>query len=130
MGLTKRVKCRHCKRFFKPDHRNGNRQKYCKAPECRKASKAASQQKWLQKPENENYFTGPINTKHYCLGVHRGLNSKGLSVGAIRFMLIRCCCSLVVYGNKAFIVCYISNGHGTIPMVQMPGPLQPEKRTQ
>jgi hypothetical protein len=63
MGLTKRVKCRHCKRFFKPDHRNGNRQKYCKAPECRKASKVASQQKWLQKPENENYFTGHINTK-------------------------------------------------------------------
>lgn len=63
MGLIKRVKCRHCKRFFKPDHRNRNRQKYCKASECRKASKAASQQKWLQKPENENYFKGPINTQ-------------------------------------------------------------------
>lgn len=63
MGLVKRIKCRRCKKFFKPDHRNRNRQEYCKAPGCRKASKAASQRKWLQKPENENYFKGPINTK-------------------------------------------------------------------
>lgn len=62
MGLIKRIRCRHCRKFFKPDHRNRSRQKYCKAPECRKASKTASQRKWLQKPENENYFKGPINT--------------------------------------------------------------------
>ncbi|MFO7556329.1 MAG: hypothetical protein R6W88_14100 [Desulfobacterales bacterium] len=41
MGLVKRITCRHCKKFFKPDHRNRNRQEYCKAPGCRKASKAA-----------------------------------------------------------------------------------------
>lgn len=63
MGLIKRIKCRHCRKLFKPDHRNRNRQKYCNAPECRKASKAASQQKWFQKPENRNYFKGPINTQ-------------------------------------------------------------------
>jgi len=45
-----------------PDYRNRNRQKYCKKPECRKASKAASQQKWLQKSENKDYFKGPENT--------------------------------------------------------------------
>lgn len=63
MGLIKRIICRHCKRLFPPDYRNKGRQKYCNAPSCRKVSKAASQRKWLQKPENENYFKGPINTR-------------------------------------------------------------------
>jgi len=63
MGLIKRVRCRHCKRLFIPDYRNRGRQKYCNSPECRKASKAASQRKWIQKPENINHFNGPINTK-------------------------------------------------------------------
>jgi hypothetical protein len=63
MGLTKRIRCRHCKRLFIPDHRNRKRQKYCSAPDCRKASKTASQQKWLQKPENKEYFKGPLNTQ-------------------------------------------------------------------
>jgi hypothetical protein len=39
------------------------RQRYCQNPECRKASKASSQQKWLQKPENQDYFKGPLNTQ-------------------------------------------------------------------
>ena len=63
MGLIKRIRCRHCKRLFPPDYRNRGRQKYCKAPACRKASKTASQRKWLQKPENQNYFKGHINTQ-------------------------------------------------------------------
>jgi len=63
MGLIKRVRCRHCKRLFIPDHRNRSRQKYCSAPDCRKASKTASQQKWLQKTENKEYFKGPLNTQ-------------------------------------------------------------------
>jgi hypothetical protein len=31
--------------------------------ECRKASKADSQKRWVQKPENQNYFSGPDNVK-------------------------------------------------------------------
>jgi len=46
-----------------PDHRNRERQKFCKRPECRKVSKAASQQKWLQKPENKDHFKGPVHTQ-------------------------------------------------------------------
>ena len=61
MGMIKRKRCRNCKRLFIPDHRNRDRQKYCKTPDCRKASKAFSQKKWLQKPENKNYFKGPEN---------------------------------------------------------------------
>lgn len=59
MGLIKRKKCRHCKRLFIADARNAKHQKFCSRPECRKASKANSQQRWLQKPENQNYFCGP-----------------------------------------------------------------------
>lgn len=63
MGMTKKKRCRHCKRLFVPDCRNRSRQRYCQKPECRKAGKAESQAKWLQKPENQNYFKGPLNTQ-------------------------------------------------------------------
>jgi hypothetical protein len=61
MGLLKRKKCCHCKLLFTPDARNATRQKYCEKPPCRKASKAASQQRWLQKPENRDYFRAPVH---------------------------------------------------------------------
>jgi hypothetical protein len=51
-------KCPHCNRLFWPDRRNTTRQEYCSLPECRRASKAASQEHWLGKPENRNYFCG------------------------------------------------------------------------
>ncbi|MCP4351154.1 MAG: hypothetical protein GY795_37290 [Desulfobacterales bacterium] len=63
MGSIKRKKCSNCKCLFIPDHRNRNRQKYCRKPECRKTSKAKSQQKWLAKQENRYYFSGPLNVK-------------------------------------------------------------------
>ncbi len=63
MGAIKKNKCRNCKCLFVPDHRNRSRQKYCDKPECRRASKRASQEKWLQKPENKNYFKGPVNVQ-------------------------------------------------------------------
>lgn len=63
MAGIKRKKCCNCKEIFIPDPRNINRQKYCSEPLCRKASKAASQQRWLQKPENQDYFRGPDNVK-------------------------------------------------------------------
>ena len=59
MGKIKKLKCRHCRRMFEPDFRNRGRQKYCNKAECRKASKAASQKKWLKKPENKDHFKGP-----------------------------------------------------------------------
>jgi hypothetical protein len=59
--MTTRIKkrrCVHCSVFFRPDHRNARHQQYCSEPECRKASKAASQRRWLQKEENQRYFQG------------------------------------------------------------------------
>jgi hypothetical protein len=56
-----RCKCLHCKKIFVPDYRNRGRQKYCSAPDCQAASKQASQQQWLSKPGNGDYFRGPEN---------------------------------------------------------------------
>ncbi|MEA1949059.1 MAG: hypothetical protein U9N83_17365, partial [Thermodesulfobacteriota bacterium] len=58
------VPCVHCGKFFT---RRKREQNYCKEPECRKASKAASQKRWLQKPENQDYFSGPENVKRVQL---------------------------------------------------------------
>ena len=61
--MTKRLrrKCRNCGGLFHPDARNLRRQRYCSRSECRHASKAASQQRWLVKPANRHYFRGPEN---------------------------------------------------------------------
>ena len=56
-------KCKHCKAFFDPDHRNVGRQRYCSQPPCRQASQAASQLRWRHKPANRDYFRGPDNVK-------------------------------------------------------------------
>lgn len=54
-------KCLHCNEKHSCDPRNRGRQLYCSKPECRRASKAASQRKWLGRPENQNYFRGAEN---------------------------------------------------------------------
>jgi hypothetical protein len=61
MGFGERRKCKCCHKLFRPDRRNRARQHYCSAPTCRAASKAASQARWLAKPENQDYFRGPEN---------------------------------------------------------------------
>ncbi len=68
--MTQRVrkrKCKYCYDFFRPDHRSAGRQKFCSKPQCRKASKAASRQRWLGKPENKNYFKGPYQVQRVQL---------------------------------------------------------------
>jgi len=56
-------KCLHCHTFFKPTPQSKGRQKYCSAIACKKASKQASQKKWLNKAENRGYFTGQTNVQ-------------------------------------------------------------------
>lgn len=63
MKRNKQIKCNNCNELFPPDPRNINKQQYCRKPQCRKASKAASQKKWLSKPENQDYFSGPDNVE-------------------------------------------------------------------
>ena len=59
MTTRRRRKCRHCGQLFRLDPRNLRHQRYCSAKECRCASKAASQRRWLAKAENRDYFHGP-----------------------------------------------------------------------
>lgn len=54
-------KCLHCEGFFTPDARNRKHQHYCAKAPCRRASKAASQRRWLSRPENTDYFQGVGN---------------------------------------------------------------------
>jgi hypothetical protein len=63
MTRINRRKCKNCKELFFPDYRNATRQKYCNKAECKKASKAESQRRWLNKPENSDYFRGPENVQ-------------------------------------------------------------------
>lgn len=67
MAGIKKGKCCNCKKLFSPDPRNAKRQKYCSKPECRRVSKATSQKRWLQKPENRDYFRGPENVERVQL---------------------------------------------------------------
>jgi hypothetical protein len=61
MGRTRRTKCLHCRELFRADARNRGRQKYCAQPQCRRASKTASQHHWLGQPQNRDYFRGAEN---------------------------------------------------------------------
>ena len=54
-------KCLCCGEMFQPDPRNLRHQQYCSEVACRKASKAATQRRWLAQPENQDYFRGPEN---------------------------------------------------------------------
>ena len=61
MKRGRRRKCLCCGGLFRPDPRNRRHQRYCSQPACRKASKAASQRRWLAKPDNRDYFKGLEN---------------------------------------------------------------------
>jgi hypothetical protein len=63
MDPIKEKSCCHCKELFWPKPRNASRQEYCLKPGCRMASKADSQKRWTEKPENRNYFCGPTNVQ-------------------------------------------------------------------
>ena len=63
MKPRRRRKCLHCLGLFRPDPRNLRHQRYCSSPECRQASKTASQRRWLNKGENRDYFRGALNVQ-------------------------------------------------------------------
>ena len=61
MTSRRRRKCRHCGQLFRPNPRNLRHQRYCSAKECRRASKAASQRRWLAKAENRDSPAQPVD---------------------------------------------------------------------
>lgn len=63
MTQRRRRKCLNCGQLFHPDPRNKRHQRHCSEPPCRKASKAASQRRWLDKPTGRDYFRGPAHVQ-------------------------------------------------------------------
>ena len=61
MAKAGQRKCMSCGEFFIPDHRSGDRQRYCCAAHCRRASTAASQAAWLARALNNDYFSGAVH---------------------------------------------------------------------
>jgi len=61
MARGDRRKCKCCQKLFRPDPRNRHHQRYCTQPRCRAARKAACQARWLARPENHDYFHGPVH---------------------------------------------------------------------
>lgn len=61
MAQAGQRKCLCCGQFFDLDHRNRERQRFCSAAQCRRASKAASQAAWLAQPQNRGYFHDPLH---------------------------------------------------------------------
>ena len=61
MAQSGQRKCLCCGEFFDSDHRNRERQRFCAATACRRASKAASQASWLAQPHNAGYFSDPVH---------------------------------------------------------------------
>ena len=61
MAKAGQRKCLGCGQFFDPDRRVGARQQYCSAAACRQVSKATSHKRWRSKPENRDYFCGPVH---------------------------------------------------------------------
>src|ERR1700677_2626937 len=68
-------KCLCCGDIFTVDVRNRGRQKYCPKRPCRAAGKTARQRRWLGKPENRNYFSGPEHVER--VRVWRGARLGG-----------------------------------------------------
>lgn len=63
MKGTRRKNCRHCKELFQAEARNRRHQRYCCKEDCQRASKSASQRRWLNRAENRDYFRGALNVE-------------------------------------------------------------------
>jgi len=77
MAQAGQRKCLGCGKFFDLDHRNRERQRFCSAPQCRRASKATSQAAWLAQPQNCGYFRDPVHVARVQLwrAAHPGYGS-------------------------------------------------------
>ena len=58
MKRKRRRKCLCCGDLYMPDKCNAHHQRYCRKAACRKASRQASQRRWLARPANRDYHCG------------------------------------------------------------------------
>ena len=61
MSSRTTFKCLNCNEEQRREARSGSSQRFCSKPDCRRASKAASQRKWASRSENRDYFRGADN---------------------------------------------------------------------
>jgi hypothetical protein len=61
MSSRSTFKCLNCNEKQRREPRCGSSQRFCSKPDCRRASKAASQRKWASSSKNQNYFRGAEN---------------------------------------------------------------------
>ena len=81
MTKQRQRKSLNCGQLYRPDPRNLRHQRYCSAPAGRKASKAASQARWLSRPQNRNYFRSPekdYNFKPVVLMQFHAVDSRNI----------------------------------------------------
>lgn len=67
MSSKTTFKCLQCNEKHRCEPRKRGHQRYCSKPDCRRASKAASQRQWLSHPENRDYFRGSDNCERVRL---------------------------------------------------------------
>lgn len=84
MKRTRTRKCQCCGELFEPDPRNAKRQKCCPKSACRAALKAARQRRWLERPENRDYFRGTEHVERVRVwrAAHPGYWRRGRSAPA------------------------------------------------
>lgn len=66
MDLPKKKRCRFCRRAFRPDPRQGSRQRACSAAACQQERRAETQARWRAK--NPDYFTSYRLTRRAVQG--------------------------------------------------------------
>jgi hypothetical protein len=86
MAQAGQRKCLSCGRYFDADRRVGGRQRYCAAERCRHASKVDSHKRWRCKPENLDYFHGPVHVARVQAwrAAHPGYAQRRLSAPALQ----------------------------------------------
>ena len=102
MKAKTKYKCLHCNELHLADYRNRGRQCYCPKPDCRRASKARSQARWLSKPDNKDHFRGRENCERVrqWRQAHPGYWRKKKSVVSEP---LQEACSAQVSGEKEFM---------------------------
>lgn len=61
MKIVRKRNCCHCKKLYRPNKYNHDRQSYCLKDECQKARSRKNRLNWKSREENRDYFKGPWN---------------------------------------------------------------------
>ena len=79
-------RCKRCKGLYRADVRNRRRQQYCGKTDCRRASKKASQNRWLRSDKGQGYFRGPqsVERVRQWRAAHPGYSRRGVPQGTLQ----------------------------------------------